>query len=177
MDYTVLPLTFYLIVIEIHRCSSNVRSTNVGYAYRLLHDIYIIQINRFPAFMDDAHKVIAGGKLRGAPDEVEGLLVEAIRFIIDDHCHRPEAPPALIPQNESFPCKAEGGFAPNTIGGMDGTLVLVHRAQVLQRRPEPVICNVGIGVVVSSPGGEQLNMFWGGGGSSSRWGFGNQRAC
>jgi len=70
-------------------------------------DLYIIQINGFSAFMDDPHKMIAGRQLRGTPEEVEGLLVEAIGLIVNDNCHRPEIPPTLIAQRESFPCKSE----------------------------------------------------------------------
>ena len=81
----------------------------------LVQDLYIIQINGFSAFMDDAHKMITGSKLRGTPHEGEVLLVEAIGLIINKYCHRPETPPALIAQTEPCPCKAEGGFIPNTI--------------------------------------------------------------
>lgn len=63
--------------------------------------------------MDDSHKMIAGRQLRGSPQEVEGLLVEAIWLIVNDHRHRPEILPALIAQTESFPCKTEGCFIPN----------------------------------------------------------------
>jgi hypothetical protein len=55
----------------------------------------------------------AGGKLRGTPDVAEGLLVEAIRLIINHNRHRPEIPPALIAQTELLPCKVEGCFIPN----------------------------------------------------------------
>lgn len=63
--------------------------------------------------MDDSHKMIAGRQLRGTPQEVEGLLVEAIWLIVNDNRHDPEILPALIAQTESFPCKTEGGFIPN----------------------------------------------------------------
>ena len=75
--------------------------------------------------MDDPHKMIAGRKLRGTPQEVEGLLVEAIGLIVNDHRHRPEILPALIAQTESCPCKAEGGFIPNASRDMYGALVRV----------------------------------------------------
>ena len=68
----------------------------LGCAYRLVQDLYIIQINGFSAFMDDLHKMIARRELRGTPHEVVGLLVEAIRLIINEYGHRPETPPALI---------------------------------------------------------------------------------
>jgi len=84
-------------------------------AYSLVQDLYIIQINGFSAVMDDSHKMIAGRELRGTPHEVEGLLVEAIRLIINDYSHRPEILPALIAQPELLPCKAEGCFIPNAI--------------------------------------------------------------
>jgi hypothetical protein len=63
--------------------------------------------------MDDSHKMIAGSEFRGTPDKVEGLLVEAIWLIVNKYRYRPEIPPTLIPQTESFPCKAEGCFIPN----------------------------------------------------------------
>ena len=63
--------------------------------------------------MDDSNKMIAGRQLRGTPQEIEGFLVEAIGLIVNDHCHRPEILPALIAQEESLPCKTEGGFIPN----------------------------------------------------------------
>src|SRR4030095_6373277 len=87
----------------------------LGCAYSLVQDLYIIQINRFSAFMNDSHKMITGSKLRGSPHAVEGLLVEAIGWIIDDNRPRPETHPALIAQTEPCPCKAEGCFIPNTI--------------------------------------------------------------
>ena len=46
--------------------------------------------------MDDAHKVITWIELRGTPDEVKGLLVEAVGLTVDNHRHRPEASAALI---------------------------------------------------------------------------------
>ena len=102
------------------------------YRYRMRHsitlvqDLYIIQINGFSTLMDDAHKMIAGSEFRGTPHEVEGLLVEAIGLTVNEYCHRPETPPALIAQIESFPSKTERGFTPDAIGGMDGAFVLVH---------------------------------------------------
>ena len=63
--------------------------------------------------MDDSHKMIAGRQLRGTPQEVEGLLVEAIWLTINEYRHHPAIFPALIAQTESFPCKTEGGFIPN----------------------------------------------------------------
>ena len=63
--------------------------------------------------MDDPHKMIAGRELRGTPGEVEGFLMEAIGLIVNEYRHYPEIPPALIAQNETFPCKTEGGFIPN----------------------------------------------------------------
>ncbi|HSJ85654.1 MAG TPA: hypothetical protein VK909_00475 [Anaerolineales bacterium] len=57
---------------------------------RFVQDLYIIQINGFSALMDDSHKMIAWRQLRGTPREVEGLFVEAIGLIVDDHRHRPE---------------------------------------------------------------------------------------
>ena len=81
----------------------------------LVQNLNIIQINGFSAFMDDPHKMIAGRQLRGTPHKVEGLLVEAMRLIVNDNSHRPEIPPALITQTESFPCKTEGGFIPSAI--------------------------------------------------------------
>ncbi len=68
--------------------------------------------------MDNSHKMITGRELRGTPHEVEGLLVEAVWLIVNENRHRPEIPPALITQTEPLPCKAEGGFTPNVIGGM-----------------------------------------------------------
>ncbi len=35
--------------------------------------------------MDDPHKMIARRKFRGTPDEVEGLLVEAIWLIVNEN--------------------------------------------------------------------------------------------
>ena len=87
----------------------------LGCAYSLVQDHYIIQINGFSAFMDDAHKMIAGRQFRGTPHEVEGLLVEAIWLIVNEYRHRPETLPALIAQTEPFPTKAEGGLTPNAI--------------------------------------------------------------
>ena len=84
-----------------------------GCANGLVQDLYIIQINGFSAVMDDSHNMIAGGQLRGMPHEVEGLLVEAIGLIINDHRHYPEIPSALVAQTESLPSKTEGGFVPN----------------------------------------------------------------
>jgi hypothetical protein len=89
-------------------------TTCVRHYVTLVQDLYIIQINGFSAFMDDLHKMIAGRQLRGTPQEVEGLLVEAIGLIVNDHRHRPENLPALIAQTESFPFKTEGCFTPNT---------------------------------------------------------------
>ena len=63
--------------------------------------------------MDDLHKMVTGGELRGTPQEVEGLLVEAIGLIVDDHRHRPETLPTLIAQPESIPCEAEGCLIPS----------------------------------------------------------------
>ena len=80
----------------------------------LLQDLDIIQIYGFSAFMDDSDKMIAGRQLRGTPQEIEGLLVEAIWLIINHDRHRPEIPPALVAQIDSLPCKAEGYFIPNT---------------------------------------------------------------
>jgi hypothetical protein len=77
-----------------------------GRASRLVQDHDVIQINRFSAFVDDSHKMIAGGEFRGTPHEVEGLLVETIRLIVNEYRYRPETLPALIAQTESFPCKS-----------------------------------------------------------------------
>ncbi len=63
--------------------------------------------------MDYSHRMGARRKLRGTPDVVEGLLVEAIWLSINHNRHCPETPPALIAQIESLPCKAEGCFIPN----------------------------------------------------------------
>ena len=112
--------------------------------------------------MDDPYQVLAGRELRGAPHQVEGLLVEAVGLTVDDHRYRPETPAALVAQNEPLSCKAEGGFIPHPIGGMDGAFVGVRRARILQRRPVAVIGNVGIRIVVSS-GCERLQpVVWGG---------------
>ena len=46
-----------------------------GCAYPLVKNLYIIQINGFSAFMDDSHKMIAGGKFRRTPHEFEGLPI------------------------------------------------------------------------------------------------------
>jgi hypothetical protein len=54
-------------------------------------------------------------KLGGTPDIAEGLLMEAIGLIVNQNCHRAETPPTLIAKDESFPCKAEKCFIPNTI--------------------------------------------------------------
>jgi hypothetical protein len=67
----------------------------LGCTYRLVQDLYIIQINGFSTLMDDAHKMIAGRELWGTPHEIEGLLVEAIGLIINEYRHRPESLPAL----------------------------------------------------------------------------------
>ena len=77
--------------------------------------------------MDDLHKMIAGREFGGTPDEVVGLLVEAIRLIVNEDRHRPETPPALVAQKEPFPTKTKGCFTPNAIRGMYGAFVLVHR--------------------------------------------------
>ncbi len=63
--------------------------------------------------MDDPHEMITGRQLRGTPQEVESFFVETIGLIVNDNSHGPEILPTLIAQNESFPCKAEGGFIPN----------------------------------------------------------------
>ena len=76
-------------------------------------DLDIIQVNGFPALMDDSHKMITAREPRGLPHEVEGLLVEAVWLIVNEHRHRPEIRPALIAQTDSFPYKTEKGFLPN----------------------------------------------------------------
>ena len=73
--------------------------------------------------MDDAYKMIAGRELWGMPDQVQGLLVEAICLIVDDDRHRSETLPALVAQAEPDPGKAERGFISNAIGCMDGAVV------------------------------------------------------
>ena len=76
-------------------------------------DLDIIQVNGFPALMDDPHKMITGRKLRRLPHEVVGFLVEAVWLIVNEYRHRPEIRPALIAQAESFPYKTEKGCLPN----------------------------------------------------------------
>ena len=66
--------------------------------------------------MDDPHKMDSAGKLRRAPNEVEGFLMETIGLIINDNRYRPEIHPALIAQLESLPCEAERCFIPYTSG-------------------------------------------------------------
>ena len=66
--------------------------------------------------MDDPHKMGSARKLRGAPEEVEGLLMETIGLIINDDRYYPEIPPALIAQIESLPREVERCFIPNTSG-------------------------------------------------------------
>ena len=53
--------------------------------------------------MDDSHKMITGRQFRGTPQEVEGLLVEAIWLTVNENGHRPEILPTLIAQTEPFP--------------------------------------------------------------------------
>jgi hypothetical protein len=79
----------------------------------LAQNLYIIEINGFSALMDDPHKMGSRSKLRGAPEEVEGLLMETIGLIINDNRYYPEILPTLIAQIESLPCEAERGFIPN----------------------------------------------------------------
>ena len=100
--------------------------------------------------MEDAHKMIAGSELRGTPEETEVLLVEAIRLTVDEYRHRPEIHPALITQKECFPCKTEGGFIPNAIGGMYRAFVRVHSGRILQSSPELIINNTGVRIIISS---------------------------
>ena len=64
--------------------------------------------------MDDSHRMGASGKLRGTPDEIEGLLVEAIGLTVDHYRHNSEIPPALITYIKALPYKVKGYFTPNT---------------------------------------------------------------
>ena len=100
----------------------------------LLQDLYIIQIDGFTALLDDPHKMIAGGELRGKPEEIESLLVEAVRLIVNEHRHGAEILPALIAQTELLPCKTEGGFIPHACCDMDGTFVGVLRSRSLSKQ-------------------------------------------
>ena len=53
--------------------------------------------------MDDLHKMISRRQLWGTPQEVEGLLVEAIWLIVNDNRHYPEILPALDSPNGIVP--------------------------------------------------------------------------
>ena len=130
------------------------------HAVTLVHDQYIIQINGFSAVMDDPHNMIAGGKCRGTPHEVEGLLVEAVWLIVNDNRHRPEILPALIAQAESSPGKAEGRFIPNAIGDMQGAAIRVCRSRIFQSSPVRIIRNIGIYIIIIFSRWEWLHVFW-----------------
>ena len=98
---------------SVQRLSPILCAALVRHFVTLGQDLDIIQVNGFPALMDDPHKMITGREPRGRPHKVEGLLVEAVWLIVNEYRHRPEIPPALIAQIESLPCKAEGYFIPN----------------------------------------------------------------
>jgi hypothetical protein len=51
-----------------------------GCVYSLVEDLYIIQINGFSAFMDNAHKMIARREFWGTPHEIVSLLVARREF-------------------------------------------------------------------------------------------------
>ena len=100
--------------------------------------------------MDESHRMDAGRKLGGTPDVAEGLLVETIWLIVNQHRHCPEIPSTLIAQIETLPCKTKGYFISNAIGDMQGAFIGELRPGIHLKRPEPIISNIGICIIIFS---------------------------